>query len=87
MEPSAPLVFRQFTPAQFARLIAKAQAAGIALSGNSGTASKFGLEVSWDYAPDKQKLTLQCLRTPSFVSADEVNAKLQALVKESLSDA
>jgi hypothetical protein len=84
MGHSAPQVFSGISPEQFAKLTVKAQAAGIDLGGNSGTASKFGVEVSWNYSPESQQLTLQCLSTPFFVKPEEVNAKIQALVKESL---
>jgi hypothetical protein len=83
MTASAAQVFGDVTPVQYARLVAKAKAAGIELSGNSGTASKYGVEVAWNYAPETLELTLQCLKTPFFVSAADVNAKIQALVKES----
>jgi hypothetical protein len=84
MEQSPPLVFSGITAEQFSRLSAKARAAGIALKGNIGSASKFGVEVSWDYSPAAQQLTLQCLSTPFFVKPAEVNAKIQKLVKESM---
>jgi hypothetical protein len=83
MTASAAQLFEGITPEQYARLVAKAKAAGIELSGNTGTASKYGVEVAWNYALETQELTLQCLKTPFFVSAADVNAKIQALVKES----
>jgi hypothetical protein len=84
MTQGAPQVFSGITPDQYAKLTAKAEGAGITLGGNSGTASKFGVEVAWNYSPETQELTLQCLRTPIFVKPDAVNAKIQALVKETL---
>jgi hypothetical protein len=84
MAQGAPQVFPGITPEQYAKLTAKAQSAGIALNGNSGTASKFGVEVAWNYSPETQELTLQCLRTPIFVKPEAVNAKIQALVRETL---
>jgi hypothetical protein len=84
MGHSAPQVFSGISPEQYAKLTAKAQAAGVGLTGNSGTATKFGVEVSWNYSPETQQLTLQCLSTPFFVKPEEVYAKLQVLVKESL---
>jgi hypothetical protein len=83
MTASAAQRFEGITPAQYARLVAKAKAAGIDLSGNTGTASKYGVEVQWNYAPETEELTLQCLKTPFFVSAADVNSKIQTLVKES----
>ena len=85
MAQTAPQVFSSITPEQYATLTAKAQAAGISLSGNSGKASKYGVEIAWNYAPDTQTLTLQCLGAPFFVKPEDVNAKIQTLVKESLS--
>jgi hypothetical protein len=87
MTQSAPQVFTGITPEQFARLGQKAAASGIALNGNSGSATKFGVKVGWNYSPEEQKLVLECLETPFFMSSDEVNAKLQAMVKMSLSEA
>jgi len=84
MAQAAPQVFSNITPEQYANLAAKAQAAGIDMSGNTGTASKFGVEVAWNYSAATQELTLQCLRTPFFVKTEDVNAKIQALVKETL---
>ena len=77
-------VFPSVTPERFARLIAKAKAAGFDLSGNSGTASTFGVEVAWNYSPETEQLTFQCLRTPFFIKPEEVHAKIRDLVKESL---
>ena len=82
MAQVAPQVFSGITPEQYTKLAAKARASGIDMSGNSGTASKFGVEVAWNYAPAAQELTLNCLRTPFFVKPQDVYAKIQALVKE-----
>jgi hypothetical protein len=84
MAPSAPLVFKGVTPDQFARLVEKAKGAGIDISGNTGSASKFGLEIAWNYAPSSQELTLQCLKTPFFMSASDVDTKIHSLVQQSL---
>ena len=84
MAQAAPQVFSNITPEQYTKLASKAQAAGIDMSGNTGTASKFGVEVAWNYSAATQELTLHCLRTPFFVKAEDVNAKIQALVKETL---
>jgi hypothetical protein len=84
MTMSAPQVFSAITPAQYASLLQKAQAGGFNLSGNSGTASKFGVEVAWNYDSAKQELTFQCLSVPFFMKAEDVNARIEALVKQSL---
>jgi hypothetical protein len=62
----------------------KRRATGIEISGNDGTASKYGVQVAWNYAPSDQQLTFQCLKTPFFVSAADVETKIRALVAETL---
>jgi hypothetical protein len=84
MVQSAAQVFSGITAEQYASLQQKAEANGISLSGNSGTAAKFGVEVAWNYVPATLELTFQCLRTPFFVKPEEVTAKIEALVKETL---
>jgi hypothetical protein len=51
MKMNLPLVFAGITTDQFAQLAAKARANGIDINGNTGYASQFGVEVSWDYVP------------------------------------
>jgi hypothetical protein len=77
-------VFSGVTPAQFARLVEKVNAAGIEISGNCGQASKMGVEVAWNYSEDRQQLELTCLHAPFFVSAEDVNMRLRTLVNEVL---
>lgn len=78
MPQSAPQVFSGVTPENYATLIKKALSAGLNLSGNSGTATRSGVEMSWSYSPETQQLTIQCLATPFFVKPEQVNAKIQA---------
>lgn len=84
MAASSPQVFHGIAPEQYARLVEKARAAGIDLDGPSGTANKFGVEVSWSYVAATRELTLQTLKTPFFVNAADVDSKIQSLVKQSL---
>ena len=83
MAAGAPQVFTGVTPEQYARLVEKAKGAGIELNGNSGTASKFGVEIAWNYVPGTQELTLQCLNAPFFMTTADVDARIQKLVRES----
>ncbi len=84
MGQSQPQVFSGIAPEQFAALCEKAKAAGIAITGNTGAATKYGVEVSWNYAPEAQQLTLQVLKTPFFVNAADIDSKLRDLVQQSL---
>ena len=74
MAPSAPQTYKGITLDQYAKLTEKAKGAGIEMQGNSGSASKFGVEVEWRYAPETRELTLQCMKTPFFVNAADVDA-------------
>jgi hypothetical protein len=80
MAESAAQTFTGITPARFAQLAAKAQGAGINISGASGAATKFGVTVSWNYVPQTEVLTIQTLATPIFVSPADVDARIRALV-------
>ncbi|HVZ85008.1 MAG TPA: hypothetical protein VG893_15140 [Terracidiphilus sp.] len=84
MSSNPPHVFSGIAPEHFAALCAKAGAAGINLSGNSGSATKHGVQVRWNYDPDASQLTLEVLKTPFFLSAADVYARLAALVQQSL---
>lgn len=84
MAAGEPQVFNGITPDQYAKLAEKARAAGIDVSGDSGTASKFGVEVTWNYSPADQVLTMQCLKAPFFMSRADVDARIQKLVQDSL---
>lgn len=84
MPAAQPLVFSNITPEQYARLVQKATASGIAMSGDSGTASSFGVEVSWNYSPAAGQLTLQVLKTPFFMGPEAVNERIQKLVQETV---
>jgi hypothetical protein len=80
--PSPPQAFSNITPEHYAAIVQKASAAGIDLTGNSGIASNFGVEVQWNYSPESRELTLQVLTTPFFLSAESVEKRIKAVVVE-----
>ena len=86
MSNTAPQLFSKVSPAQFALLTQKAQATGIAISGNSGSAAKMGIEIAWNYTPGTGELSLQCLKTPFFIHADDVNQRIRSLVTQTLTE-
>ena len=81
MSHIAPQIFQGITPEQYAPLAAKAREAGIDLTENSGTTSKYGVEIAWNYTPENCELSVQCLKAPFFMSAADVNAKIRSLVE------
>jgi hypothetical protein len=70
------------TPERYEMLAERARAAGIPLEGDSGSATMFGIEVSWNYSPETHELTIQILQTPFFVKQDQVEAKIRRLVEQ-----
>lgn len=80
---SAPQVFHGVTPERYARLVEKARSAGIPIEGNTGSAAKFGVEVEWRYESETQELSIHCLRTPFFLKAGDVEARIRSLVQQS----
>ncbi len=84
MAPRAPQTFKGITPEKYALLTGKAKGAGLEMEGNNGVASKFGVEIQWSYTPETEELTLQCLRHPFFVSAEDVDTKMRDLVRQTL---
>jgi hypothetical protein len=83
MSSCATQTFSGITPARFQCLTQKAQAAtGIKITGNSGEASKDGVEIRWLYDPAGQTLELQCTKAPApiFISCGIINGKIHDLV-------
>jgi hypothetical protein len=72
-----------FTPAtqrQFDCIVQKAAVSGLAISGNSGTASKNGFTVRWNFDPASQVLEIQALGEPFFVPCSKINSTIHELV-------
>jgi hypothetical protein len=80
-----PQTFSGVTQDQFSGLVKKAQAAGIGISGNSGTATQSGVTMTWNYDPVFQVLTIQCTDSPFFIPCATINSKINDLVKGALS--
>ncbi len=73
--------FANVAPEQFAVLQKKAQASGIPLNGNSGTASSFGGQFEWHYDPATRALTITVTQPPFLMNCESVNARIGALVQ------
>lgn len=82
MQP--PQVFTGVTPEQYARLVSKAREAGIHLDGYTGSVSKSGIEIAWNYDPMGQELIIQTIKTPFFMKPADLDARIQSLVRGSL---
>jgi hypothetical protein len=80
MGSCAAQVFNGVTPERFACLTEKAREAGIQIDGDSGSASRDGIEISWSFDPTQQTLTLQCTSSPFYVPCEMINSRIQGLV-------
>jgi hypothetical protein len=79
--PACPAqVFSNITPEKFVSLEKQAQASGIPIEGNSGSASKFGGQFTWNYDPVTLQLTIAVTQPPFLMSCESVNARISALV-------
>ena len=77
------LLFSGMTTERMARLSAEVKRqAGIAISGNSGSASQLGVTVTWDYDANTQELTIQCTNA-GFLGCKSVNTRIKNAVEAS----
>jgi hypothetical protein len=76
----ATQVFDQITRDQFNCLLARANEAGIMIQGDAGQATHSGVTIKWQFTEADQRLELQCLHTPLFVTCGMVNDKIHQLV-------
>jgi hypothetical protein len=76
--------FTNVSSDQFACLVAKANAAGIEISGNAGNASKDGITIQWKFDPGTNTLTIQCTSSPFLVPCGTINSKIHDLVDSCL---
>ena len=72
--------FSGMTQEHFACLLQEAQSSGINISGNSGTASRDGITLTWNYDPASQVLTVQCTDKPVFLMCGVITSQISDLV-------
>jgi hypothetical protein len=81
MSACASQTFSGVTPAQFESLTRKATAAvGTTLEGHTGSCSRQGFTVIWDYDLTEQKLVIQCTASPFSVTCGSINQRIHDLV-------
>lgn len=72
--------FSGITLAHFASLLHKAQSTGISISGKSGSASRDGITITWNYDPSAQVLTIQCTDKPVFLGCGVITSQIRDLI-------
>jgi hypothetical protein len=80
MSACAEQIFNGITNAHFICILGEAQAAGINISGNEGSASQDGITVAWAYDPTAQTLRIHCTSAPFFVPCGMINSKIHDIV-------
>jgi hypothetical protein len=79
MSSCATQTFDNVTPEKWALLVSKANASGLNIQNDSGSASQDGFTFTWDYDPNAQSLAIQCTAKPFFVSCSTVNGKVHEM--------
>ena len=82
MGSCAAQTFSGISAGQFACLLKKVSDSGVSVSGNSGSASKDGITISWEFDPVSSTLQIQCTSAPFFVSCGMINSKIHDFVDE-----
>ena len=73
--------FTGITPAIKAFLESKGAAAGLPISGDTGSATTMGVTIQWNYDPTAETLTITCTDAPFFVPCHTVHSKVTELVE------
>src|SRR4051812_10611882 len=73
--------FTGIEAAQFDCLKEKATAAGITIDGDSGSATKAGVTITWEYNRTEKELQLQCTDAPFWISCGVVSSQITSLVE------
>jgi hypothetical protein len=82
MAGCAAVSFNNVPASVFNCLVQKAAEQGITISSDSGTASKSGFKVSWNYNRAGSSLTIQCLDKPFIVPCSLVKSTIKSTVQD-----
>lgn len=86
MAKCPPQTFSAFTSECIQALQAKVQSAGVSPEETtgpktSGTASRAGFGIEWQYDPPSQTLTIQCVSAPFFVPCKLITAQIDSWIR------
>jgi hypothetical protein len=80
-------VFNGVTPAAWDSVKARAAGAGLEMTADSGTLSKSGFTIDWNYDACERSLTVTCTKAPFFLKWETVNAKIKEAIEKQIADA
>jgi hypothetical protein len=72
--------FSNVSAAVFNCLVNKAAEQGVTISGDSGTASKSGFTIKWNYDRAASSLTIQCTDKPTLVPCAVIKNRIKDTV-------
>jgi hypothetical protein len=81
MSACASQTFSGVTPAQFEALTRKASSiAGVTIESRTGSCSRSGFTIIWDYDAAELRLVIQCTASPFNVTCGSINQRIHDLV-------
>ena len=84
MSACAMQTFNNVTPSAWTCCKTAIAKFGITVDGDSGTQSKDGFTVTWNYSSAAQTLQIQCTDSPWWASCSTINGKITELVEPCL---
>ncbi len=87
MAGCTPQTFTGITAATLACLQAQGVAAGVPITGDTGTATTMGVTIRWSYDPASETLVIECTDAPFFVPCSVVHSRVSELIRSCLPQA
>lgn len=84
MSACAMLTYSNVTPTAWACAVQTAASYGVTISSDSGSASKSGFTIAWNYDPGAQTASIQCTDSPWWAPCSTINGKINDAVEHCL---
>lgn len=84
MSACAMLTYSGAIPAAWNCAKQKAASFGVVITDNSGSATKDGFTIAWNYNPDAQTASIQCTDSPWWAPCSIINSKINEQVEDCL---
>jgi hypothetical protein len=73
--------FSNITPAVWQCMVAKAASYGVTISSDSGSDTKSGYTIAWNYDPTSQTGSIQCTDSPFYMPCSAINSYINKIAK------
>ena len=85
MANSEKLVFDNVNQESWTKLVSKVKNDyGVEAANTNGTATKYGYTIEWDLDQATNKLTVQCINSPSSVSSSVIDKDISNFIKANI---